>query len=386
MMSAPEGKADPPVAATDFGARQTAICSMRISVPFKLVDFADKMLSFDLGGAGMNRRTFITLIGGAAASPLVARAQQPAKMKRLAMANPAIKTDDMRIGGDPGLTIFFEELKRLGYVEGLNLKVERYSGEGHLDRLPEIAREVVATRPDVIAAVSNILTLALKSETRTIPIVAWTSDPVVNGIIPGSLARPGGNITGLSIAAGPEFAVKRLQSLVEAVGKLTNARALATPAAWAAPSYKPLKDAAERMNIPLPLEPLQSPVNEAEYTRAFKAMQLNHVDGVLIDPSPEAYTHSQLLGRLAQQYRLPTITYSTETTEAGALMSYAFDWRAGSRRLAALVVEVLNGGNPAEIPYFQETHWELVINLKAAKELGLEIPAGLVAQADRVIE
>jgi putative ABC transport system substrate-binding protein len=333
----------------------------------------------------MKRRTFITLIGGAAASPLVARAQQSAKMKRVAMINPTMKPDDMRIGGDPGFTLFFEEVKRLGYVEGVNMIVNRYSAEGRFDRFPEIVQEVVATRPDIILTSSNTLTLALKSETHTIPIVTWTSDPVVNGIV-SSLARPGGNITGVSIAAGPDFTAKRLQLFVEAVGKLSNARMLGTSAAWEAPAYKALKEAAERMKIPLRLEPLQLPINEAEYRRAFDAMQRDHVDGVLIDPGTESYTHRHLLGRLAQQYRIPATTYYTDTTEAGALMSYAFDIKAGFRRIAAQTVEILNGGNPAEMPYFLETHWELVINLKAAKELGLEIPDGLIAQADRVIE
>jgi len=333
----------------------------------------------------MKRREFITLIGGAAAMPLAARAQQSAKLKRVAMIHPATKPDDMRIGGDPHYAILFEEIKRLGYVEGVNLTVDRYSAEGRFDRFPEIAHEVVATRPDVIYALSNPLIFALKSETRTIPIVAWTSDPVVNGIV-SSVARPGGNITGVSIVAGPDFTAKRLQLFVEAVGKLSNARMLGTPAAWEAPAYKAMREAAEGMKIPLRLEPLQPPINEAEYRRAFEAMQRDHVDGVLIDPGSESYTHRHLLGRLAQQYHLPATTYYTDTTEAGALMSYAFDLKAGSRRLAAQIVEVLNGGNPAEMPYFLETHWDFVINLKAAKELGLEIPAGLVAQADRVIE
>jgi putative ABC transport system substrate-binding protein len=333
----------------------------------------------------MRRREFICLIGGAAASPLIARAQQSAKMKRVAMIHPATKAEDLRIGGDPNYTIILEEIKRLGYVEGVNLTVDRYSAEGRFDRFPEIAHEVVAARPDVIFAVSNPLTLALQSETRTIPIVAWTGDPVVAGIV-SSLAGPGGNVTGVSVSAGSEFTAKRLQLLVEAVGKLSNARMLATPAAWENPIYNAMREAAEGMKIPLRLETLRSPINEVEYRRAFDVMQRDHVDGVLIDPSAESYTHRHLLGRLAQQYRLPAISFYTDTTEAGALMSYAFDLKADDRRIAAQIVEILNGGNPAEMPYFLETHWELVINLKSAKELGLEIPAGLLAQADRVIE
>jgi len=333
----------------------------------------------------MRRRQFITLICAAAALPLVARAQQSGKMKRLAMIHPATKAEDLSIGGDPNYTIILEEIKRLGYVEGVNLTVDRYSAEGRPERFPEIAHEVAATLPDVIFALSNPVTLALQSETRTIPIVAWTADPIVAGIL-SNLARPGGNVTGVSIIVGSEFAGKYLQLFVEAVGKLSNARELTTQPDWEMPGYKPLREAAERMKIPLRLEPLQTPINEAEYRRAFEAMQRDHADGLLIGPTAENYTHRHLLGRLAQQYRLPAISYFTDTVETGALMSYAFDLKAADRRIAAQIVEILNGGKPAEMPYFQETHWELVINLKAAKELGLEIPAGLIAGADRVIE
>jgi putative ABC transport system substrate-binding protein len=140
------------------------------------------------------------------------------------------------------------------------------------------------------------------------------------------------------------------------------------------------------MNILMKHEALQAPVNEAEYRRAFDAMQRDHVDGVMISGEPESYTNRVLLGQLTQQYHIPAICYYSDTVEAGALMSYGFDLRRGARRVAAQIVEILNGGKPAEMPFFQETYFELVINLKAAKELGLEIPAGLVARADAVIE
>jgi putative tryptophan/tyrosine transport system substrate-binding protein len=333
----------------------------------------------------MRRRTFITLIGGAAASPLIARAQQPAKLKRVAMVSPASKPEDMRIGGDPNYTIVFEEMKRLGYVEAVNMIVDRYSAEGSFDRFPEIARKVVATRPDVIYAVQTELVLALMSETRTIPIVAWTSDPIAAGIV-SNLARPGGNVTGLSVEAMPEFGAKAIQLLAEAVRKLSSARVLAPPLAWQLPIYQSARDTAEKMNIPLRLEPLQDPINEAEYRRAFETMKREQVDGAMLAFDGLSYANRELLGRLAQQFRLPVICAFTGSVEAGALLSYAWDLKAGDRRVAAQIVEILNGGKPAEMPYFQETHWELVINLKAAKELDLEIPAGLVARADRVIE
>jgi putative tryptophan/tyrosine transport system substrate-binding protein len=314
-----------------------------------------------------------------------AMAEQRSTLKRVAMVHPATKPGDMRIGGDPNYAIVFEEMQRLGYVEGVNMIVDRYSAEGQFDRYGELARDIVATRPDVIFPITSPLTLALLSETRTIPIVAWTSDPIAAGIV-SNLARPGGNVTGLSSEASSEMAAKSIQLLSEAVGKLSNTRVLATPLSWQFPIYQLARKAAEKMNIPLRLQPLQSPINETEYRRAFETMQREQVDGVMVSSGAESYTYRALLGRLAQQYRLPSICAYTDSVEAGALMSYAFDLKAGDRRIAAQIVEILNGGKPAEMPFFQEIRWELVINLKAAKELGLEIPAGLVAQADRVIE
>jgi putative ABC transport system substrate-binding protein len=336
----------------------------------------------------MRRRELIALVGvltALAAWPLVAHAQQPQRMKRLAMVNPALKPEDMRIGGDPNYSIIFEEMKRLGYVEGKNLIVDRYSAEGRFDRFPEIARDAVTTQPDIILSASTRMALAVQSQTRTIPVVAWMTDPVAVGIA-SSLAHPGGNFTGVSVDAGSELGTKSLQLFSEAVGKLSNVRLLATRATWELPNSKIVSEAAAKMNIPFRLEPLHSPINEAEYRRAFDAMQRDHVDGVMISSEPEHSTNGQLLGRLAQEYRIPAICAYSNSVEAGALMSYALDLKAGAPRVAAQIVEILNGGKPAEMPFFQQTHWDLVINLKAAKELGLEIPAGLVARADRVIE
>jgi putative tryptophan/tyrosine transport system substrate-binding protein len=335
----------------------------------------------------MRRREFITLIGGALVGerPFTACAQQSGRMKRVAMVHSAMKPDDMRTGGDPNYAVIFEEMKRLGYAEGVNLIVDRYSAEGRFDRFPEIARNVVANSPDVIFAVQTTLVLALQSETRTIPIVGWTGDPVAAGIV-SSLARPGGNVTGLSIVASPEHGSKRIQLLAEAVGKPSNFRVMSIATEWQDATGKSTRDGAEKLKILLRFEPLQSPISEAEYRRAFEATQRDHVDGVLITGSAENDTNRHLLGRLAQQYHLPVLCTYVDTVEAGALMSYAPDLKSEARRLAGQIVEILNGGNPAEMPFFQETHWELVINLRAAKELGLEIPAGLVAQADRVIE
>jgi putative tryptophan/tyrosine transport system substrate-binding protein len=334
----------------------------------------------------MKRREFLIAAAMLASEMQQAMAQQPAKIKRVAMIHPAMKPGDMRIGGDPTYAIIFEEMKRLGYVEGDNLIVDRYSPEGRYDRLPEIAHEVVATRPDVITTMGPTHGVkAFQSETRTIPIVAWTGDPIAAGII-SSLARPGGNVTGLSVQAGSEIGGKRVQLFAEAVGKLSNVRYLGSPATWEEAKGNGTLEAAQRIHITLASQALHSPIGEAEYTQAFDAMQRDHIDGVMISGESENYTHRVLLGRLTQQYRIPAICWYTDTVEAGALMSYSYDLKAGARRIAAQIVDVLRGGIPAEMPFVQESHFSLVINLKAAKELGLKVSPALLATADEVIE
>jgi putative ABC transport system substrate-binding protein len=334
----------------------------------------------------MKRRAFLVSSAMLAMATRRPMAQQPARMKRVASMHPTTKVEDQRIeSSDPTFTFLLEEM-RLGYVEGVNFVLERYSAEGQYDRNPEIAHKIVATRPDVILSNSNPVTSALLSETRTIPIVAWTGDPIFAGFVT-KLARPGGNITGISLTVDWAGIVgKRLQLLAEAVGKLSNVRGL-TVFGPDAKAKIIMEAAAEKLKIAtFRTQQLQSPVDETEYRRAFEAMRRDHVDGALISADNENYAHRVPLGQLAREYRLPAICWFSDSVEAGALMAYAHDVKAEARRLGAQIVEILNGGNPAEMPIFQETHWELVINLKAAKELGLEIPPGLVAQADRVID
>ena len=169
----------------------------------------------------MRRREFITAFGGTAATwPLAARAQQPAKMKRIAFVSPATKVSEMSLNGPPQYRAFFEELSRLGYVEGQNLGVERYSGEGQPERYAELVRDVVKTHPDLILALAASLSLDFKMATTTIPVVTIVNEPIVLGLV-ASIARPGGNITGVTIAAGLELIGKRIGLLVEAMPKLS---------------------------------------------------------------------------------------------------------------------------------------------------------------------
>jgi putative tryptophan/tyrosine transport system substrate-binding protein len=173
----------------------------------------------------MRRREFITLLGGAAAAwPLAARAQQAAKTHRIAIVHPSVPISEMNETGDhPYYPALFKELRRLGYVEGKNLVVARYSGEGREDRYPELCRDVVVTKPDVIVTSASRLVLSFKAATHTIPVVASMADPVPFGIVT-SLARPGGNITGVSVEAGLEIWGKRLQVLREAIPTASNTK------------------------------------------------------------------------------------------------------------------------------------------------------------------
>jgi putative ABC transport system substrate-binding protein len=199
----------------------------------------------------MKRREFIGLVGGAVTTwPLAARAQQPARMKRIAVVHPAEKVADMTINGRPGFRAFFEELNRLGYVEGQNLKVERYSGEGRTDRYAQLVRDVVSTHPDLIIPMSGFLAVQFKMATTTIPIVTTSSDPIVAGLV-SSLARPGGNITGVSVDAGIQIWSKRLGLLIEATPKHANARYITLQPNWERLDAAAVREAAGQAGISL---------------------------------------------------------------------------------------------------------------------------------------
>jgi putative tryptophan/tyrosine transport system substrate-binding protein len=330
----------------------------------------------------MHRRDFITLLGGSAAAwPLAARAQQqPATMKRIAVVT-ANKVPD----GDPNSVLFSEEWKRSGYVEGTNLIIDRYSGEGRIDRYGDLAREVVSTHPDVILSYGTPLTRRLKEATSTIPIVAMTGDPIRFGIV-SNIARPGGNITGVSVDAGVEIWGKRLELLAEAVPKLVNVVFISTQGGWENVGGRATQEAARKLGISLVNAPLGKIINEAEYRRIFDSIQRDQVDAITFSDETEHYPYRFLIVQLVQQIRIPAIYILREQVEAGGLMSYSYDLKAGLRRMAMQVVEILHGADPSDMPYFQEARFELVINLKTAKALGLEIPAGLVAGASAVIE
>jgi putative ABC transport system substrate-binding protein len=333
----------------------------------------------------VRRRDFITLFGATAATwPVAARAQQPAKMKRIAFVHSAGKVSRLTVSGPPWFRAFFEELSRLGYVEGQNLGVERYSGEGRIDRYPELAREVVNTQPDLILAVGGRLSLDFKMATTTIPIVTIVIDPIALGLV-ASIARPGGNITGVTIAGGVEIIGKRMGLLVEAMPQLSTVGYLASRPFWEDARGEAAREAAKRAGIALS-PALLSTFNEEEYQRVFRSLKQVRTDAFMVSEEPEHGIHLAMIVELAARYRIPAIYPLREFVDVGGLMAYSINQADVFRRLANFVATILKGANPGDIPFYQPIKFELVINLKTAKALGLEMPAMLLGRADEVIE
>src|SRR5712672_1553123 len=332
----------------------------------------------------MRRRDFITALGTAATWPLAARAQQPAKMKRIAIVFPSAKVSEISVSGPPRYRAFFEEPSRLGYVEGQNLGVERYSGEGQPERYAELARDVVNTHPDLIFALGTPLSLDFKMATATIPIVTIIADQIAMGIV-ASIARPGGNITGVTNAAGLELAGKRIELLVEAMPKLSTVGYLASRPFWETRGAA-AREAAKRAGISLKAALLGSAFNVAEYQRVFRSMEQDRADALMVSVEAGHVTNRATIVELAAKGRIPTIYPFREFVEVGGLMAYSVDLADIYRRVANLIDKILKGANPGDIPFYQPTKYELSINLKTAKALGLELPAMLLARADELIE
>ena len=211
----------------------------------------------------------------------------------------------------------------MGYVEGQNLVVERYSGEGRTEHYADLARDVVNTHPDLIFSVTTRLALNFKTATTTIPIVTITADPIAGGLV-SSLARPGGNITGVSVDAGFEVVGKRLALLLEAISKLSNARYLVSQPNLERFTGAAVREASRVLGISLAGEPMSS-FNEQEYQRVFNSMEHERVDGILVSDESEHFAYRRLLVELAAKTRIPAIYAYREHVELGGLMAYSFD-------------------------------------------------------------
>ena len=335
----------------------------------------------------MNRRDLIVMLGGAAfVLPLSTQAQQPMP-RRLAFVHSGIPADQLTETAGPfWVRRFFKTLGELGDVEGRNLVVERYSAEGHADRFAAIAVLVVRGKPDVIVANFNPLVHALKEATQTIPIVAIIGDPIRSGLVE-NLGRPGGNLTGVSVDAGVEIYGKELQILKEVIPSATKVAYLGT-SGQAEASWVPvpaLREAGQRLGIAL-VSPLDQEVSEPAIRRAFAEMAQQQVDAILVSAEGSTIAHRALIVELAAQSRLPTLYPYRDYVEEGGLMAYAPDLSELAKRMAEDVHQILTGAKAGDIPMTQPTKFELIINLKTAKALGLAIPQSILARADEVIE
>jgi putative tryptophan/tyrosine transport system substrate-binding protein len=336
----------------------------------------------------MRRRTFIAGLLVAAAAGR-AQAQRTEKVYRLASihgATPVAEVIKARNTQGSIAWVFVEELRRLGFVEGQNLVFEPYSAEGRTDQFSELARDVVSSNPDLIYADQASLVLALKAATTTIPIVGLTSDPVAAGIVP-SLARPGGNITGISINAGPEIMGKYVELLKEAVAGLSIVGFLASRKGWELPEGAVMQEAARRVQISLIGPPLDYPLDAAEYRRVIAAMAQAGAQALIVFRQPQNYQNQRLIIELAETRRLPAIFPFLDSVKLGGLMAYdASDVVETVRHVADQIAQILRGTRPGDIPFYQPMKFELVINLKTAKALGIIFPPSILARAGEVIE
>jgi len=335
----------------------------------------------------MKRREFIRLACGASAlaatTPRAAWAVEPHKVYRIALLHPSHPVSELTENSRFNYwREFFRELRQLGYIEGNNLVVERFSGEGRTDHYPELAREAAARNPNVILAITIWMVGPLKEATSTIPIVAMTSDPVHSGLVT-SMARPGGNITGVSIDAGLELWGKRLQLFREVVPTISK---LAILSVQKSAEAAVMQETTEKAGIGVVGPFYVNKGSDDEYREVFATMSWSGANALFVDDGPEHITKRQLIVELAAKYRLPAIYPFRSFVEAGGLMSYAIDAVEIFRRAAGDIDQVLKGANPADIPFYQPTKFELAVNLKAAKEIGLTISEPLLARADEVIE
>jgi putative ABC transport system substrate-binding protein len=332
----------------------------------------------------MRRREFTAGVLLAAATRS-AWAQQRATQHRIAIFHPAIPTTLLtETGGGSAWRAFFAEIRRLGYVEGQNLIVERYSADGHHERYADLAREIVTRNPDLIVTGTNPVVIAFRAVTSAIPVVAFMLDPLKAGLVT-SLARPGGNLTGITLDAGIEIWGKRLELLKEAIPSTAKAAFLGMRDGWEGSFGQALRDAGSQLGISL-ISMIPQTGTPSEIERVFAAMGQQRPDAVLVSGEGDLYAHRQLIVELAEKNRLPTMCPYRDYVDAGGLMAYTVDLAELLRRMAGDVHQILNGAKPGDIPIYQPTKFELLINLKTAKTLGLILPPALLSRADEMID
>ena len=335
-------------------------------------------------GSSLRRRDVIALLGSALlAYPRAGRAQQSAAVPRVGcltvapLASPVVQQL---------LGAFRDGLRGRGYADGRSIVFEYRSAEGKIERLRELAADLVRLKVDLIAAFSNAATRAARQVTSTIPIVCFNlGDPVTEGLV-ASLSRPGGNITGITVFA-PELVPKGLSLLKEAVPKASRIAALWAPGSMTESSATDMLQRAEAAANTFGVEIVLARFREVdELDGAFVTMTKARSEALLVLPSPLSNTEGRRIATLAARHRLPSMSWNRYFVEAGGLMAYGSSLVESWRRGAVYADRILKGADPGELPIEQPTTFELVINLKTAKLLGLNILPSLLTRADQVIE
>jgi ABC-type uncharacterized transport system substrate-binding protein len=307
------------------------------------------------------------------------QAQQPTKVFRIGFLDPSTASGMAEL-----LEAFRQELSKLGWIEGKNITIEYRFAEQRSERLPELAAELVRLKVDLIVTSGGPTPIAAKKATNAIPIVMTNSvDPVGAGLV-ASLARPGGNITGNS-GLSPELITKMLEILKDTIPKLTRVGLLRGSVAGALTDLQ-LKDLrAAAPALKLKLEEIETQPDAKGLESAFKSAKQKQVDAIMVNPGRRFAAERKRIVELAGKYRLPAIYFSKEYVDEGGLMSYGVDFDDLFRRAATYVDKILKGAKPADLPVQQATKFEFVINLKAAKQIGLTIPPRVLERANKVI-
>ena len=329
----------------------------------------------------MKRREFLGVLGGAASWPLGARAQQSDRVRRIGVLMGYAESD---AEGQAYVAIFREGLQKLGWAEGHNFRIDIRWATSDPEAVQRLAKELVALQPDLILSPTTPTTAALLQQTRTIPIIfAIVSDPVGSGFV-ASFAKPGGNVTGFIILE-PTLAGKWLELLKEIAPRIARVALLFNPATAPYAEYylNPFKAAAASFAV----EAIVVPVHDMSELKSAVGVQAREPNGALIViPDSFMTTHRAEITSLAARHRLPAVYPFRHYTEIGGLLSYGNDQRDNFRRAATYADRILKGEKPSELPIQAPVKFELVINLKTAKTLGLTVPPTLLSRADAVIE
>jgi putative ABC transport system substrate-binding protein len=327
----------------------------------------------------MRRREFITLLGGAAAAhsvlwPLGARAQEAGRTYRLGFLIPVARQA-------PAILAFFDELRLNGFIEGQNLSVVSEGFEVRNEQVAEVAEALVKATPDAILSGGDVAIRALQQVTRAIPILGMTEDMVGAGLV-ASLARPGGNTTGISLLS-PELDGKRQEILMEAVPRARRIAALADSAGTSPRHLQPLQEATRSRGVELAIV---SAARGEEIVPAIDAARASGAEALNVLSSPMLFLNRRIIFDRVAEMRLPTIYQWPEMAKEGGLLAYGPRFTQLFRQRARMVLKVLRGAKPTDLPVEQPDRFELVVNLKVGKAIGHEVPAGLVLRADEVIE